>query len=384
MQHEMPRGTGSGRSSGAATHGASALDQTVGAAFILAVVYALVAAAAFNGFYIKWKMHDGHSGQSLVAMLDGTAHRPYVYRQLLPQTAELIERALPEAARDYLATRLATGGRALKQPIGAEAGKPGYVIRYRIVYYLTFLTLFLSLFALRSVCLFAGVQRPAATIAPAIFVLMVPVLQTRGGYFYDLPELLVFALAARLALGGHVVPLLLLAVPGTANKEAFFFYCLALLPLLRVRLSLRAAVATALGATLVSGLTYLVLRHAYAGNVGQNAILQLSANLLFYVNPLNLLALDQSYGLPLFRGYGIVVFAWFAMLMAYGWREVPKYAREHLLLAAIINVPLLLLFSAAGEVRNLSMLYVPIVILMAGALQRWLDTFPPLAAAPTE
>ena len=351
---------------------ASALSQRLATAFVIAMIYAMVAAASFHGYYTKWRMSDLVSSQSLVNMLDGTAARPFVYRQLLPQAATIIEQALPQGARLAIEQRLNSAQGALRPPIGAEATKQGYAVRYRIVYYATFLSLFLALFALRSVCLTLGLSQPAATAAPAVFALTIPILQTRGGYFYDLPELLAFALAARLALGGHIVALLLLAVPATANKEAFFFYCLALPPLLMVRLSVRNAVAAALATAFVSGLTYLAIRLAYAENDGQNAILQLFDNVIFYANPLNLFLLDQTYGLPLFKGYGIVVFGWFAILMAYGWRVVPTSIHRHLQLAAIINVPLLLLFCAEGEVRNLSMLYVAIVALMAGALQRWL------------
>jgi hypothetical protein len=144
--------------------------------------------------------------------------------------------------------------------------------------------------------------------------------------------------------------------------------------LLAVRLPLRTAIAAALGATFVSGLTYLAIRLAYAGNEGDNAIFQLFDNVLFYLNPLNLFLFDQNYGLPLFKGYGLIVLSWFALLVVYGWREVPRPIHDHLKLAAAINVPLLLLFCAEGEMRNLSMLYVPIVVLMSGALQRWMRT----------
>ncbi len=353
-----------------------ALTQRIGAAFVITVIYVLVAAAAFNGYYTKWQMSDSTPRQSLALMLDGTAARPYVFRQLLPQTATAIRAAMPDSVRVAIETRLKDAQAALKAPAGADANKEGYLVRYRIVYYATFFSLFLALFVLRSVCLVAGVSQAAATAAPAIFALMVPILQTRGGFFYDLPEVLAFALAARLALGGHILPLLLLAVPATANKESFFFYCLTLLPLLMVRLSLRTAIATTLGATFLSGLTYLAIRLAYAGNEGDNAIFQLFDNLLFYLNPLNLFLFDQSYGLPLFKGYGLIVLAWFAILIVYGWREVPRPIHDHLKLAAAINVPLLLLFCAEGEMRNLSMVYVPVVVLMSGALQRWMSTTP--------
>jgi hypothetical protein len=61
---------------------------------------------------------------------------------------------------------------------------------------------------------------------------------------------------------------------------------------------------------------------------------------------------------------------WFATLMMYGWKVTPNYIRQHLALAAAINIPLFLMFCAAGEMRNLSMLYVGTVALMAGALHR--------------
>ena len=244
----------------------SALTDRLAAAFIITMIYVVVAAASFHGYYTKWFMSDFTRSQSLVAMLDGTAARPFVYRQLLPQAATVIERSLPESARRYLEDRFNNARAALRHPTGTDAAKEGYVIRYRIVYYATFLSIFLALFALRSVCLSLGTSNAAATAAPAIFALMIPILQTRGGYFYDLPEVLAFALAARLALGGHVALLLLLAVPAAANKESFLFYCIALVPLLMVRLSLRNAIATALGAAFVSGLTYLAIRQAYAAN----------------------------------------------------------------------------------------------------------------------
>lgn len=374
MKPDTPRGAMRSLPGISSLRSAPVPSERLGAAFVITVVYVLVAAAAFNGYYTKWQMSDFTPRQSLALMLDGTAARPYVFRQLLPQAANAIEAAMPDGLRVAVETRLKNAQAALKAPAGADANRDGYIVRYRIVYYATFLSLFLALFALRSVCLAAGVTQAAATAAPAIFVLMIPILQTRGGFFYDLPELLAFALAARLALGGHILPLLLLAIPATANKESFFFYCLTLVPLLAVRLPLRTAIAAALGATFVSGLTYLAIRLAYAGNEGDNAIFQLFDNVLFYLNPLNLFLFDQNYGLPLFKGYGLIVLSWFALLVVYGWREVPRPIHDHLKLAAAINVPLLLLFCAEGEMRNLSMLYVPIVVLMSGALQRWMRT----------
>ena len=342
--------------------------------FVLVVTYLVVASATFQGFYGKFTFYDGHVGQSVASTLDGTGERPYVYRQLLPQFANLIERLLPESAVRAAEARLLWARGGLTSPKGSDATKEGYVLRYRIVYYATFLCLLLSLFVLRSICISAGLDRVSASIAPAMFTLTVPILQTNGGYYYDLPELLAFALAARLAIAGQILPLVLLAAPAAANKESFFFYCVTLLPLLRHRLSLNASLLGIAAALLVSGLCYVFIRYSYMENPGSPTIFQLPENLAFYLNPLNLLKMDQSYGLPLFKAYGVVMLGWFAAMMAYGWTVAPAYIRQHLALAAAINVPLFLLFCAAGEMRNLSMLYVGTVVLMAGALHRWIAT----------
>lgn len=352
--------------------------------FVLTVIYALVSAAAFHGYYTKWKMSDDAPHQSLVSTLDGTAERPYVFRQLLPQMANAVQAVLPETVRQAIEARLQSAESGLKSPIGSDARREGYVLRYRIVYYATFLSLFAALFVLRSICLTAGLGPVSSTIAPALFALMVPILQTRGGFFYDLPEILAFALGARFALSGRVWALLLLAAPAAANKEAFLFYCLSLLPLLRQRLSLRDSLLTTAAAVIISGLCYLSIKSAYAGNPGSDAIFQLGKNLLFYLNPLNLFRVDQTYGVPLFKGYGIVVLGWFGILMAYGWKMVPGYIHRHLAIAAAINVPLFLLLCAAGEMRNLSMLYVGTVVLIAGALERWMQAQPHAASPPTD
>jgi hypothetical protein len=138
------------------------------------------------------------------------------------------------------------------------------------------------------------------------------------------------------------------------------------------RLNMFRAIAVALAIMLVGGLTYLLISHVYAGNDGSHAIFQLWPAMAFYANPLNLLKLENTYGLPLFKGYGILILGWLTLMMAYGWKEVPLRFRRHLILAAIINLPLFLLFCAEGEIRNLSMTFVGLVILIAGALQRWM------------
>ena len=317
--------------------------------FVMVVMYWAASASAFNGYYDKWKFFDGNPAQSLNATLDGTASQPYVYRQLLPRIANGVQSALPAQMAQAIELKLQTANGALKAPDGRDALQPGYALRYRIVYYLCFGALFAALFVLRRLALDLKLHPFAALTAPVAFALMLPILETRGGYFYDYPELLAFSLAMLFAVRGWAIPLILLAVPATMNKESFLFYCVSLLPILLNKLSWMKAVATAGVAALVSGVTYMWVKSAYTGNSGGATIFQLVDNIRFYANPVHLFTLELSYGVAFFKGYSLVVLAWFALLIKYGWPRAPLAIRRHLCIAAIINLPLLLLLCAGGS-----------------------------------
>lgn len=345
--------------------------QTYAFVFLLLIFYSIASAAAFEGFYIKWELQDGHPDRSLVSMIDGTGERPYVYRQLLPKIAVAAEHALP----DNLAARLDEKFRTSKENLtltGKDSARPGYAVEYRIVYYLSYLSLFAMMFVLRSLILDVGLGRATATLTPVAFALMLPILQTRGGYFYDFPELLAFALCIRFAMRGQIIPLLLIAAPATMNKEAFLFFSITLLPVLMIRLKLIPALATVGAMVLISGLTYLFMRSGYTGNGGGNALFWLPKTIWFYLNPINLLLVEDTYGQLLFKGYGIVMFAWLALVVALGWKTMPTWLHHHVILAALVNTPLFFLFCAGGEIRNLSMLFIGLAITSAGAVQGWL------------
>ena len=48
-----------------------------------------------------------------------------------------------------------------------------------------------------------------------------------------------------------------------------------------------------------------------------------------------------------------------------GWRVMPDVMKLHTKYAAIINIPLFVLFCGPGELRNLSMLFVPLLLFIA-------------------
>lgn len=351
--------------------------------FLLSCAYVVVAAAVMNGFYTKWRLNDGHPALGLSQMVEGTAHRPYVYRQFVPTLANGIQALLPQETVARLSERLSEprrvnsrSGLAMRYP-ASEALAPAVTLRYHLVYYLTFLALLAALFVMRRVCLRAGADAAASTAAPAALALMLPFFLTEGGYFYDFFELLFLMSAVLLALGAsRQTPLRLLALVALAglatwNKEAFFFFTPALYPLLRRHLPPIQAAGLVGALLLVCGGVYLALRLRYAGNPGSTVDYQLWDNLLFYVDPGSWLRTESTYGVLLPRGFGIVSVLAFAGIAVNGWARLPQPLRQHAQLALAINLPLFVLFCSPGEMRNLSMLYPSLLCLLALTLAKW-------------
>ena len=194
------------------------------------VLYFVAASAAFNGYYGKWHLAEaGAAGEDdrfhFEMMVDGTAYRPYIYRQLLPTAANWIDRALPRSFESWLYD-LQSGPAARMDPFfdSPAAENPVYFFRYLIVYAGTFLFTLLAVYAMHLVCQELAIPPPAAALAPAIVILLIPYLQSGGGFFYDYPELAFLALAVWAALKfdwGWIVPVAALA---TWNKESFLFF----------------------------------------------------------------------------------------------------------------------------------------------------------------
>jgi hypothetical protein len=352
--------------------------RSIQARFLVAVLYFLVAAASYNGYFTKWQMRDSDQAFSLAAVLDGTAQRPWVYRQLMPALANGVEHALPPDVRAaVLRVILKDDGSTVTKIDTPLARDARYTLRYHGVFYLTFLLFFVALFVLRTVCIQVTGDVLAGTLAPLCFAVLMPVLLTIGGYYYDFVELLFMAAAVWATLNRRWMVLAILTVAATTNKEAFFFFAIGLYPLVRVHLDRRRAAILTAGLVTIALLTYLPLRAVYATNPGASAVYQLGRNLAFYANPLNLLKLESTYSIVMLKGYNPIVILALALVIKDGWRGLAPHWRQHFVWTAAINFPLLLLYCAPGEMRNLSLCYVGLIVILATAISRWISELAP-------
>ena len=353
--------------------------QALAPKLLLLFIAFIVAAASYGGFFQKWEFRDGTT-YSAPTMFEGTAKRPFVYRQLLPSMANLIEYVTPDHISQKFEHWLAAN--PLKHnliyryfPNAKDSVASTYSLRYYALYGLSFASLFLAIFALRALCQAHNPDLPAATLAALTFALLLPLMLTEGGYFYDMPELLFMALAVLLAMRGQLLWLVIVTALATYNKESFLFFVLTLYPFLRARYTLRNTILIELGLLAIAVVINLAVKLHYAGNIGEPVESQLMEHLLWLLKPSSYFAFEVNYGIPTTKGFNIVHFALLAILVHNGWRYLAPTVRQHFWIALVINVPLFLAFCYEGELRNLSMLYMTLVILMSINISQCLQRY---------
>lgn len=343
--------------------------------FALALAYLLVAAAAFNGFYTKRGFQDDSRYVSAAKIMDGSAIRPFVFRRLDVEIVDAAMDILPSRLQETGWRHYVHDGRSSIGPDAATVSDPHFFVAYTFLYYLVFTQFFASLFVLRAI--FSRFVGPlAATITPALWALLMPVIQAvSAGFFYDYSELLFLSCAVLAAMDGRIGLLALWTIAGTLNKETFLVFIPTLIPFLAPILRPIRTAALVLCLMAGSAFLYVYTKQAYSGNGGFDADSNVLANLRFYPNPLNLFKVEKVYGLPLPRAWSLFWVTTEAAIIAASWDKADQRLKRHILLALVINLPLFLLFGAPGEVRNMSLCFVGAAALLAYALDGWIERF---------
>lgn len=330
---------------------------------VIFVLLLLASAASHHGFFSKYALRDGEIPFAAAKVLDGTAHRPFAYRYLLPATANAIHDLMPESvqegARQRLENRAGTPWR-LNTP---ESQDSRYAVRYYLLYYLSFFFAFSAALALYCFTAHISGDPPSALIATCLLMLMMPVLQSMGGYYYDFPELFFMAATALMAVQRRRIALLVLAILGAANKESFIFFTLCLAPLFVRRSTWRVDVALLAGIMALELGVYAMIRNAFADNPGGTVQSWIGEHVSAAFNWKNYVAIEVTYGLFMPQAMTIVWLGFYALIAAVGWPRMGQDMRYFTLVALGLNIPLYLLFCYPGEARNLSMLFVPLAAL---------------------
>lgn len=324
----------------------------------------VVTASSYCGFFSKWSFRDGAESFGIEAMLSQTARRPFVHRQLIPAMAREVESLLPSHTKEKLQHKL-----ELQKPIEGIYARaeipPSYRIEYYLVFIFSFVFFFASICMLRRILITVTESENAGTLGAFLFAILVPFFENMGGYFYDLGELFFFFAAINFALQGNWLLLLILTPFATANKEAFFFFLITLLPLYAKKIETKKALLAVGSCVLASGLTYLWVRSLYTGNSGGMVEFQLMKHINALFQLKDYYVTSTVYGMPMGAGFFFLHVAYAAWIVRYSWKLLPAHWKQHAYIALGVNLPLYLLFCFPSELRNLSMLYPTFTILMS-------------------
>ena len=240
---------------------------------ILIFIVFTVSAAAFEGFFVKWAFRDSDLTPqrfSFEAMYDGTAHKPFVHRQLLISVSKGLVEILPQDTKATLTEKIKADNFLAKKFKEVKI-QDRFFLEYYIVYFLAFTCLFASVFVWRRICIDLTDSPIAGTLAPLAFTIIFPYLETYGGYFYDFSELLFFSLAILFALKGRYLALIFMTPLAAHNKESFFFFLLTMYPLLRRTQTMKNTIMILGVSILLAGLSFLPTLLKFAGNAGSIA-----------------------------------------------------------------------------------------------------------------
>ena len=333
---------------------------------LLIFIFYTVAAASFNGFFTKWAFRDffynPNENYTFEMMYDGTAERPFVYRQLMISIAKEIRSFIPEEKQEKIISNIEKNNfitNSYKKALISQK----FIIEYYITYFMTFLSLLVSMFVLRKICIEITGSELSGTLTPIIIALIFPILETFGGYFYDFGELLFLSLATLFTIKGYWLALILISPIAEYNKESFLFFVATLLPLLTINFSKKKSFFIVTTAIFLSGLVYLYVSKMYIENLGGRVKLHLAEHLGFIFSGWS----DTEITYGVFFGMGtfflhILFIMWIAKN---AWGKLSPQWKYHIEIATLINVPLYILFCWPGEIRNLSLLYIGFIAMLS-------------------
>jgi hypothetical protein len=344
-----------------------------------AVIFFVAASASFFGYFQKvhfldWSL-EGQYGGTFQTMMDGTADRPWVYRRMLPVIGNWVGSHIPDSTQDRFYNFKAADGRPLREHFfqSTIANDRQYFVRYAAIYITDLLFAWLATYAMYRTSASLGFERPIASLAAIIMVLMMPYVIA---YFYDFPELAFLALATWVAIDFDWWWLIPVCALATWNKESFLLFIPALYPFIRGRVSRKQAligICVLLAAALA---VYVPVHMRFQNNPGGTVLMRFDHQILWTRQLSKMFGHDTTYGILTLTPYNPLCLAFIAWTAWRQWGHLPKVARSHARIAFAVNIPLYFLFCEVGELRDLSLLYVTMLLLIAQNLRAWNGQLP--------
>ncbi|MGB7266941.1 MAG: hypothetical protein WBC92_15610, partial [Terracidiphilus sp.] len=101
----------------------------------------------------------------------------------------------------------------------------------------------------------------------------------------------------------------------------------------------------------------------------------------FFLHPWQMLfSPETTYGVYGFKAFSLILVALLTLAAWRAWPHLPHAVQRHGQIAVAINIPLYLIACSPGEWRNLSLLYVFALIVLAASLSEWMTNSQTLSA----
>ena len=322
----------------------------------------VVTSAGYCGFFLKWAFREDSPDFGFQAMIENTAKKPFIHRQLLPVVVKSAVEIIPQQAKEKLSVRLIEK-KHIEKRFAQSIIPEKYILEYYLMFALCFLSFFTAIWILRSLLCEILQDKVVGTLGACLFALIFPFFEVLGGYYYDCLEVLFLFLAVRFALHGNFVGLLILAPIATLNKESFFFFLATLYPLTRKNFSTKKSAVITLLSIFLAGLAYLFVKQTFINNPGDMADSRIVEHLDMIFDVSTYFLTDSIYGVPLPARMFFLYIIFVVWLVKNYWKNLSAEWKLHAKIALVINGILYWLFVVPGELRDLSMLYSSLMIL---------------------
>jgi len=293
---------------------------------------------------------NGDPRSKLSDIIYGTAHKPYVYRVLVPALTRSAYYALSGPSLDTLEQRLLRIPKVQKETLRL-GWERDFFIEYLLALSLAFLCLLGFAFTIRSLWSTVYDTEPRmSNLVPLVALLALPPLFPTGPhYIYDFPTLFLFTLGLTLLIKERWALFYPVFLIGCLNKETMVLLTFLFLIFFRKRFPARALAAHTGAQLLIFGGIKLILMHTFAENAG---------NVLDFHLYLNLHILLMGYSFTTLIIGGLLLW-----LVFHDFASKPPALRQSLTVA--IPFGLLLLWGGViTELRDVYELY-PIVLLLS-------------------
>ncbi len=293
---------------------------------------------------------NGDPRSKLSDIIYGTAHKPYVYRVLVPLLTRSAYSVLSGPSLDTLEQRLLRLPKVQKETLRL-GWERDFFIEYLLALSLAFLCLLGFAFAIRALWNTVYDTEPRMTnlVPPVALLGLPPFFPTGPHYIYDFPTLFFFTLGLTLLIKERWTLFYPVFVVGCINKETMVLLTFLFLMLYRNRFSEKGLALHTGAQLLIFGSIKLLLMNTFAENAG---------NVLDFHLYLNLHMLLMGYGLTTLIIGGLLLW-----LIFHDYASKPPALRRSLLVAVPFGL-LLLWGGVLTELRDVYELY-PIVLLLS-------------------